>query len=448
MALTGIDIYKLLPKTNCAECGVPTCLAFAMKIAAGQAELASCPHLSEDAKEKLSEASAPPIRLVTIGTGEKALKVGGELVMFRHEKTFFNPCGFALMLDDGMDAKEMDAKLKEAKESQFIRVEQEMRANAIAVKASGKPETFVQAIEKVKGASDWPLILMSDDPAVIHAGLAVAGDGAPLIYAATKDNVEKMAELAKQHGCPLAIKSADGLDELAQVAEQAEGLGVKDLVLDPGSRGLKDSLRDLVYIRRGALKKKMRTLGYPVITFPAEAADDEMMEALTAGVHVMKYGSIICLKSLEAYRALPLFVLRQNIYTDPQRPMQVKQDLYKIGSPTDSSPVLVTTNFSLTYFMVSGEVEASHVPAWLCVMDTEGLSVMTSWAAGKFVPEKIAPFIKSSGVEGNVKHRKVIIPGYVSQISGELEDELKDWKVEVGPREAADIPAYLKEWKA
>lgn len=449
MALTGIDIYKLLPKTNCAECGVPTCLAFAMKLAAGQAELSSCPHLSEEAKAALSEAAAPPIRLVTIGKGDKAAKVGGELVMFRHEKTFYNPCAFALLLDDTMEAKEIDEKLMAAKESQFVRVEQELRGDAMAVRAgSNKPEKFVELIEKVRGSLDWPLILMSDNPEVIHAGLAVCGDSSPLIYAANKGNAEKMAELAKQHGTSLAVRSSDGLDELAGLAEKVEGLGVKEIVLDPGSRSVKDTLKNLVYLRRAALVKKVRALGYPTITFPAEEADDEMMEALIASIYTAKYGSIIVLRDLQPYRALPLFVLRQNIYTDPQRPMQVKQGVYPIGAPKEDSPVMVTTNFSLTYFIVSGEVEASRVPSWLCVMDTEGLSVMTAWAAGKFVPEKIAPFVKGSEVVDKVKHRKLIIPGYLAQISGELEDELKDWKVEVGPREAGDLPAFLKGWSA
>ncbi len=450
MALTGIDIYKLLPKTNCAECGVPTCLAFAMKIAAGQAELSSCPHLSEDAKEALSEASAPPIRAVTVGKGDKALKIGSELVMFRHEKTFYNPCGFALLLEDTMGDEEIADKLKQLNDSQFVRVEQTLRADIVAVKASsGKPEMFVELIEKVRAATDLPLMLMSVDPEIVHAGLAVAGDSSPLIYGANKDNLEKMAELAKAHGVPLAVISSNGLEELVSLSEKAGSLGVKDLVLDPGTRNVKDTLQNLVFMRRSALLKKVRALGYPTVVFPGEETDDETMEAIAAGIYTIKYGSIIVLNDLEPQKALPLFVLRQNIYTDPQRPMQVKQGVYTIGQPEEASPVLVTTNFSLTYFIVSGEVEASRVPSWLCVMDVEGLSVMTAWAAGKFVPEKIAPFLKSSGIADQVKHRKLVIPGYLSQISGELEDELGDgWNVIVGPREAGDLPAFLKAWSA
>ncbi|MFZ3063274.1 MAG: acetyl-CoA decarbonylase/synthase complex subunit gamma, partial [Actinomycetota bacterium] len=221
----------------------------------------------------------------------------------------------------------------------------------------------------------------------------------------------------------------------------------KDLVLDPGTRNVKDTLQNLVFMRRSALLKKVRALGYPTVVFPGEETEDETMEAIAAGIYTMKYGSIIVLRDLAPHKAFPLFVLRQNIYTDPQRPMQVKQGVYSIGQPKDTSPVLITTNFSLTYFIVSGEAEASRVPSWLCVMDVEGLSVMTAWAAGKFVPEKIAPFLKSSGIADQVKHRKLVIPGYLSQISGELEDELGDgWNVIVGPREAGDLPAFLKAW--
>jgi acetyl-CoA decarbonylase/synthase complex subunit gamma len=447
MALTGIDIFKQLPKTNCGDCGVPTCLAFAMKIAAGQAELAGCPHLSDEAAESLSEASAPPIRAVTIGTGDAAVKVGGELVLYRHDKTFYNPCVFAAVVDDGMDAAIADALIKQTKESHFIRIEQDMKPGLIAVKSvTGAPDAFAALVEKAKAAG-VAMVLMATDAAVMEAGLKAAGGGVPLVYAATEDNIDKMAELAMVAKAPLAIKSANGLDGTIELVKKANAKGVKDIVIDPGTRNSKDTLEKLVYIRRAALLKKVRELGYPTIVFPnEEAAGDKMMEAIIAGMYVLKYGSVIIMSDMEAARAMPLYVLRQNIYTDPQRPMQVKQGIYPIGNPTDSSPVMITSNFSLTYFIVSGEVEGSRIPAWLCIMDTEGLSVMTAWAAGKFVPEKITPFVKSSGIEDKVKHRRLIIPGYLASMSGELEDELAEWKIEVGPREAADIPPFLKAW--
>lgn len=449
MALTGLEIYKLLPQTNCGECGVPTCLAFAMKLAQGQAKLEKCPHVSEEAKKVLSEASQPPILGVTIGKGEKALKVGEELVLYRHEKTFYNPCGFALLIDDTEDDKSINGKLDAFKGSEFERVSQILRGDLIALKASsGEANRFQDTIRKVKSQTDVPFILISENLETLKTGLEVLKDDRPLIYAANKDNCDAMANLAKEYNAPLVVVAKGSLDELAELTEKISGLGVKDLILDPGTRKLKDTLKNLVFLRRSALLKKFRPLGYPTITFPCEETKDNLLETLIAGIYVMKYGGIIVLSSIESYKALPLFVLRQNIYTDPQKPMQVEEKLYPINNPDSNSPVLITTNFSLTYFIVSAEVEASKTPTWLCVMDVEGLSVLTAWAAGKFVPEKIAPFIKKVGIEEKVKHKKLTIPGYIAQVSGELEGELSGWKVEIGPREAGDIPQYLKSWSA
>jgi acetyl-CoA decarbonylase/synthase complex subunit gamma len=439
----------MLPKTNCGECGFPTCLAFAMRLAAGQAELDACPSVSEEAKAKLSEASAPPIRLVSVGTGDMTFKVGEEQVLFRHEKTFYNPCGFALLVEDTMSDKEIDEKIGEIKGAQFERIAQILRADLVALKnSSGDASKFAALVKKVSGSLDFPLILVSEKEDALKAALAGCADKKPLLYAAKKNNYESVAALAKENNCPLVV-SDESVEGLIELTDKVSGLGVKDLVLDPASRKPGATVRDFVYIRRSALRQKLRSLGYPVIAFPSEETSDSLEEALLAAVYVTKYGGIIVLRSLEPWKALPLFVLRQNIYTDPQQPMQVEEKVYALNSPGETSPVLVTTNFSLTYFIVSGEVEASKVPAWLCVMDVEGLSVLTAWAAGKFVPEKIAPFIKKSGIQDKVKHRTLIIPGYISQISGELEDEMGDnWKVQVGTREAGDIPAFLKQWKA
>lgn len=449
MALSGLDIYKKLPKTNCGECGFPTCLAFGMRLAAGQAQLDSCPYVSEEVKSELSEASAPPIRLVTIGKGDKVFKVGEEQVLFRHEKTFYNPPGLAVLIEDTADDAVINEKLKQAKESQFERVSQILRANLVAVKnSSGDAGKFADAVKKVKDGIDFPLILISDSAEAIKTALEILKDDKPLIYAANKDNFEVMAGLAKEYNTPLAVKGSGSLEELAQLVEKITALGVKDIVLDSGTRALNETLRDLVHIRRSALKQKFRPLGYPTITFPCEEVGDDYLEAAFAGIYIMKYGGIVVLSSLEPWKVLPLTVLRQNIYTDPQQPMQVDEKIYPINNPDENSPVLITTNFSLTYFIVSAEIEASRVPTWLCVMNVEGLSVLTAWAAGKFVPEKIAPFVKKCGIEEKVKHRKILIPGYIAQISGELQDELADWEVMVGTREAADLPAFLKKWSA
>lgn len=446
MALTGLDIFKKLPKTNCGECGFPTCMAFAMKLAARQIELDKCPYVTDEAREELLEAAAPPIRKIVLGTGDETLVIGEETVMFRHEKTFVHPPGFGILVEDTLPDDELVAKVKKVDAVAFERVEQMLKPRVVAVKAiSEKAETFASAVRRAAEASRVPLVLMSDHPEVMKAALEVCSANKPLIYAATADNYEAMSALAKEYASPLVVK-ADGLEALSELSDKVTALGVKDMVLDPGSRNGNNHLRDLTHIRRAALKQKLKALGFPIITFPAEMTGDPELEMTLAGLQLMRYAGIIILKDLDPARLMPLMVLMQNIYTDPQKPMQMSEGIYPIGDPKEDSPVLVTTNFSLTYFIVSGEVEASRVPSWLCVMDVEGLSVLTAWAAGKFIPEKIAQFIGKCDISTKVKHRKLVLPGYVAQISGELDDELPDWSVAVGPREAGDLPHYLKQW--
>jgi len=449
MGLTGIQIFKLLPKTNCGECGVPTCLAFAMNLAAGKAELTSCPYVSDEAKEQLSEAAAPPIRPLTIGTGENALKIGGETVLFRHEKTFVNKPGVALLISDGMDDGEIEARLKRFKDLRYERVGLILRPELIAVKnETGDAAKFVNLINKIKAETDAGLILMSDKVETLEAGVKACSDRVPLIYAVTDGNAEALGTLAKEHSCPLAVK-ADDLEAISQLTTKLESAGVKDLVLDSGSRTLRRAFEDQVFIRRAALLKKFRPLGYPTIAFPCEMTDDPMKESLIAATFIAKYAGIVVMSDFDGSSLFPLLVERMNIYTDPQRPMMMEQKIYEFGSPDENSPLMITTNFSLTYFIVSGEIEGSRVPSWLAVMDTEGLSVMTAWAAGKFVGDAMGAFIKKSGIVEKIKHRKIIIPGAIAVVSGDLEEELgSDWEVMVGPREAAHLPGYLKEmWK-
>jgi acetyl-CoA decarbonylase/synthase complex subunit gamma len=446
MALTGIQIFKLLPKTNCGECGVPTCLAFAMSLAAGKAELASCPYVSEEAKSELSEASAPPIRTVTIGTGDRALKVGGETVMFRHEKRFENPPGLAILISDTMDEAEVSARLARFK-LQYERVGLTLHPELIALKGDSKDASkFAALVSTVKQNSDSGLILMSDNPDILKAGLAACDDRKPLLYAATKENLEAVVELAKSSSCPVVVKGSS-LEEVAELTTKLTEAGVKDMVIDSGSRGLRQAFEDQIVIRSAALNKKFRPLGFPTICFPAEMTDDPMKEALIASVFVAKYGGIIVLSDFQGESLFPLLVERMNIYTDPQRPLATTEGIYEIGTPNESSPVVITSNFSLTYFIVSGEIESSKVPSWLLIKDTEGLSVMTAWAAGKFGADTIAPFVKKCGIEDKIKHHKLVIPGYLAAESGGLEEELPGWEVLVGPREGAHIPAFLKTWQ-
>jgi len=445
MGLTGIQIFKLLPKTNCKECGVPTCLAFAMNLAAGKAELSACPYVSEEAKAMLSEASAPPIRPLAIGSGENVIKLGGETVLFRHEKTFVNKPGIAILISDTMADNEVSERLNRFKSLKYERVGLTLRPEMVAVKnESGDPGKFEALVKKVKAETDAALILMSDKVESLETAVKASADRVPLLYAATPVNSDALAKLATAHKCPLAVR-ADNLEALAQLTDKLTAAGLKDLVLDPGSRTVRRAFEDQVFIRRAALVQKNRSLGFPTITFPCEMTKDPMKETLIGATFISKYAGIIVMSDFRGESLFPLLVERLNIYTDPQRPMMMQQGIYPIGNPTEDSPVLITTNFSLTYFIVSGEIESSRVPSWLLVMDTEGLSVLTAWAAGKFVGDAIGGFVKKSGITEKVKHRRVIIPGAVAAVSGDLEEELgKGWEVKIGPREAAHITAFLK----
>ena len=444
MALTGIDIFKQLPKTNCRECGQPTCLAFAMKLAQKQASLDQCPHVSEEAKAALAGASAPPIKLITIGAGDRKLEIGNETVLFRHEETFHHPTGLAVTVDAGIPEAELAERVKEAAQVGFERVGQTLCLSAIALKGEG--EAFVKAA-KVVADSELPIILMNEDPGVMDQALAACAAKRPLIYAATAENVEAMAALAKQHNCPLAIRGGD-LSSLAELSEKAQAAGATDLVLDSGARTAAAMLADETAIRRAAIKKRFRPLGFPTIGFAA--ADGDGTRVFLAATQIMKYAGLVVLDGLTAPELLALLTVRQNIFTDPQKPIQIQEGLYTIGVPGEDSPVLVTTNFSLTYFTVEGDVEASRMPAWVVVVNTEGTSVLTAWAAEKFTAEIIAQKVKDFDVGSKVKHRKLILPGHVAVLSGKLEEALgQEWKVLVGPRESSGIPSFLRSsWTA
>lgn len=448
MALSGLQIYKLLPKTNCKDCGFPTCLAFAMKLAAQQVELSACPHVSDEAQEALSAASAPPVRLIKLGTGDKEFQVGNETVMFRHEKTFFNQPGLALRVRDTEDAAAIAEKVEKVSGYCVERVGIDMTFSAIAIEnASGDAGTFASVVESVRGKTSLPFVLMADNADALKAALDKEGGHKPLLFAATTDNWEEMAAVAKAGGASLAVRSKDGLDELADLTEKIKGAGVEDLVLDPGSRKLGESLAQATQLRRLALKKNFRALGYPIITFPGEVSDTEEGEIVAVSQYIAKYAGIIVMDHFDPAVAYPLLTLRLNIYTDPQKPISVDAGIYEFNNPTADSPLLVTTNFSLTYFSVAGELDGSGMPAWLLICDAEGMSVLTAWAAGKFDAETIAKAVKTFGAGDKLNHQKITLPGHVAVLSGELEEELPGWEIQVGPREAVDIPAYLKSWK-
>ncbi len=444
MALTGIQIFKLLPKTNCKECGVPTCLAFAMNLASSKAELDSCPYVSDEAREKLAEASAPPIRPVVIGKGVRALTSGGETVLYRHEKTFFNKTGLAAMVESSIPVADLKAKLTIWNAFQFERVGLNLRPELIALKdVTGDKAAFAEKAKLIAETSEFNLVLMTGDADVMKAGIEVSKFKKPLMYAATAANADAFGALAKENNLPLAVK-ADSVEALIPLTTKLTGMGLKDLVIDSGSREMKQALEDQVVIRRAALKQGNRMLGFPTIAFPCEMASNLDMETLIAGMLIAKYAAIVVLSDFTGESVFPLLLERLNIFTDPQRPMTVTEGIYEIGNPNENSPVLVTTNFALTYFIVSGEIEGSRVPAWLLIKDSEGLSVMTAWAAGKFSGDDVGMFVKKCGIMDKVKHKELIIPGYAAAIAGDVEEELTGWTITVGPREAAHIPAFLK----
>lgn len=450
MALTGIQIFKLLPKTNCGECGVPTCLAFAMNLASGKTELDKCPYVSEEAKETLTAESAPPIRPVSVGVAENAVKAGGETVLFRHEKTFVNPPGFAAVVGTGEDEASVSGKIERFKACRYDRVGLKLKAEMFAVRDdSADPDKFLALARRVSEESGAALILMSENVDSLKAAVSELKDKRPLIYAAGPSNADDLGDLARESKCPLVVKGDGTLESVIALTEKLSAKGLKDLVIDTGSRDLKKVFEEQVLIRRSALKNRFRSLGYPTIIMANEMAGDLMEETLVVAAFVAKYGGLIVMSDFQPHSLFPLLLGRLNIYTDPQRPMTAEQGIYPINNPDESSPVLVTCNFSLTYFILSGEIESSRVPSWLCVQDTEGLSVMTAWAAGKFSGESVGAFINKCGIKERVNHKNLVIPGYAASISGELEEDLGGgWKVIVGPREASQVAKFLRTLNA
>jgi len=444
MALSGIQIYKLLPKTNCRDCGFPTCLAFAMKLAAKQVDLALCPHVSEESQAELSESAAPPIRLIELSSNGHEVKAGNEVVLFRHEKTFYNMPGIFIRIRDDEPADQINEKVTRANGYSVNYVGIDLTLDGFAVESvSDEPETFGEVVASVRNISDRPLILVSRNPDVIAKGLEAARSGGVMICAADESNADEMAALAKENKASLAV-AAGTMEELAGLTESIKAKGVEDLVLDPGTRDFSSMLAFNTQIRRLALKKNYKPLGYPIISFPGDAGDPAM-ESMLAVQAIAKYAGFIVLDHYAPEHIYPLLVLRQNIYTDPQKPIQVQPGIYEINNPGPGDPLLATTNFSITYFSVANEVEGAGLSAWLLVTEAEGMSVLTAWAAGKFDAERIAKDVKRFGAMDKIDQKRIILPGHVAVLSGELEEELPGWDIRVGPREAVDLPAYLKQ---
>jgi len=439
--LTGIEIYKLLPKTNCGDCNFPTCMAFAMQVATKKAALDQCPHVSEEAQAALGEAQAPPMRTVKIGTSDREFVTGGETVLFRHEEKFHHPTGAAIKVSAGLSPEELDKRVEKISRLHFIRVGEEIGVNLIAVEQDGSDgPQYAQAVAQIRQKSDLPLVLLCSDPQILESALETAAEARPLIWAATQENWEAMAGLAAKYKVPLAVR-AETLDGLAELTEQIKAKGVEDLILNPVGANLLDSLTKLTHLRRLALEKVFRPLGYPTLVLTDSTSSSE--EASEATAYICRYAGIVVMNGSEPWEVLPLLTARQNIYTDPQVPNAIEAKLYEIGEPGPDAPVLFTTNFALTYYTVAGEVENSKVPAYICVADTEGLGVLNAYADDKLTAEKVIKAVQEQGAMEKVNHKKLIIPGLVAVLRMEIEED-SGWDVVIGPEDAASIPHFLK----
>ena len=446
MALKALDIFKLTPKKNCKECGFPTCMAFSMKVAGGAVEVSKCPHMSDEAIQKLSEATAPPMKTLKVGAGESEYTLGGETVLFRHEKTLVSKNRFAVSFCDCMTEEEVDAKIANINKVEYERIGEIMKAEFACVTYSGNKENFLNVINKLKEQTKVAFILNVDDAQVAKEAVAALSGLNPVVVGATKDNYEAMIDVVKGDNLALGLK-ADSLEELYSTVELVQKAGYKELILDVTGESIRDAYTNAVQVRRIALKDQDRTFGYPSIVFVNKLAKgDDNLEVALASAFTVKYGSIIVIDDISYAKALPLYALRQNLFTDPQKPMRVETKVYPINNPDENSPVLVTVDFALTYFVVSGELERSKVPCWLVIPDAGGYSVLTSWAAGKFGGSVIGNFVKECGIADMTKNRDLIIPGKVAVIQADVQDNLPDWNVIVGTAEAMELPKFLKEY--
>lgn len=441
MALSGLEIYKKLPKTNCKKCGFPTCLAFAMQLAAKKATLSQCPFVSEEAKKFLEEASQPPVKLISIGSGDNSVSVGNETVLFRHEETFYHPALVGIEIGDSLNDAQIDEKIKFANNFRVERVGKVLTLNIIGIKNETHSDRFEKIVSDISKKTTLNLVLISDDPDTFLRIPQVLKERRPLLCGADLNNLEKFVKIGKEFGSPVAIQAKD-LEGLYLISERARALGFDDIVLNiEEDSNISKRVWDYTEIRRLALKKNLRTFGYPIISRVSD--DNPMSEFFNASASILKYSSIVLMKNTDPEIILPLLTIRDDIYTDPQKPVQVEPKIYEIGNVNEKSPVLITTNFSITYFTVAGEVEASKIPSYILSVDAEGMSVLTAWAAEKFTPDRIVKSINDSGIMNKVSHKKIIIPGYVAIMSGKLEEE-SQLEIVVGPREASGIPVFLK----
>ena len=446
MALKGLDIFKLSPKKNCKECGCPTCMAFSMKVAQGAVDIAACPYFAPEALAKLSAATEPPMKTIKVGAGDAELSLGGETVLFRHEKTFVSRTRYAMSLCTCMDDETVAQKLEDIKKVDYERIGERMFVEMVYVNysADGKQDY----VELVKKAAETGRILILDckDAEIAKAALEVCKDGKPILNGADASNYEAMNAVATAAGVVLGASGAD-LSEIHDTVEKLEGLGNKNLVIDVTGADVKETFKNAVQIRKAAIKDGDRTFGYPsIVNLHKIAAGDLHKQAALLSLFTMKYGSVIVAEHIGYAEALPLYGLRQNLFTDPQKPMKVEPGVYPLNGADENSVCLTTVDFALTYFLVSGELERSGVPVNLIINDAGGLSVLTSWAAGKFSSSSIAKFFQEQDIEGKIKSRKLIIPGKVAVLKGELEAKMPGWEIIIAPNEAVQLVKFMKDF--
>ncbi len=440
MALKGLDIFKMSPKTNCKECGVPTCMAFCMKVAQGALPIEKCPHMGADVIAKLSEATAPPMKTIQVGD----FKMGGETVLARHEKTFVSKNLYAVSVSDSME--NADQVLADLQKVDYERIGERMFVEMVFVTYAGNKDAYIELAKKAAAVPGRAIILDVNCPTCAKEALEATKGAAVILNGATAENVEEMNALATEYKAVLGVK-AENLDALYDLTAKIEGMGNKNLVLNASTESIKAAFADAVQIRRAAIKNTDRTFGYPVIVNAAAlAAGDQALQAALASIFTLKYGSIIVMEGMSYAQALPLYGLRQNVFTDPQKPMKVEPGIYPLNGADENAVCAITVDFALTYFVVSGEMERSGVPVNLLISDAGGYSVLTAWAAGKLSATSIAKFV-TENVADKVKCRTLILPGKVAVLKGEVQDKLPDWNVVVGPNEAVQLVQFLKDYK-
>ncbi len=446
MALSGIQIFKLTPKKNCKECGSPTCMAFSMKVAQGAVEISKCPYMSEDALAQLSEATAPPMKTIKVGAGDNEYALGGETVLYRHEKTFVNKTRYASSICSCMDDAEIERRLAAVPTVDYERIGERMFTEMIYVNYKEGTDAAKYAEIAAKAAAIRPVILGVKDAAAAKAALDAVKDTKPVLDGADASNYEEFSKMATDAGVVLGVSGAS-IEELYDTVAAIEKLGNKNLVLDVTMANLKDTFEAAVVVRRAALKDNDRTFGYPSIVNVNRLADDKAMQEALVALFTMKYGSIVVVDEMDYAMALPLYGLRQNLFTDPQKPMKVAPGIYPVNGADENSVCITTVDFALTYFLVMGELERSGVPCNLIISDAGGLSVLTAWAAGKLSSTSVSSFI-TENVADKIKNRTLIIPGKVAVLKGDIEAKLPDWKIVVAPLEAVQLVKFLKDMKA